>query len=216
MSDALLRAPDLAERLDRGLDEMRIPLPKEARARLLKFLALIEKWNQVYNLTAVKDAAQMVSVHLLDCLAIAPHIVTGHRLLDVGSGAGLPGIPIAVAKPAIGVTLLDSSHKKAAFLREVAAQLQLDNVNVVCERVENWRSPVRFDCIISRAYAELAEFVKASSHLLAPNGVFVAMKGLYPFEEIDRLPRDFRVSKVIRLQVPLLAAERHLVMIQAA
>jgi 16S rRNA (guanine527-N7)-methyltransferase len=215
MSDALLRVPDVAERLDRGLDEMRVPLPKEARAKLLKFLALIEKWNQVYNLTAIKDSAQMVSVHLLDCLATAPHII-GHRLLDVGSGAGLPGIPLALAKPAVGVTVLDSSHKKTAFLRQVVMELELENVNVVCERVENWRSPARFDFIVSRAYAELAEFVGASSHLLAPNGVFAAMKGVYPFEEIARLPREFRVNKVIRLQVPILAAERHLVMIQAA
>jgi len=215
MTATLVQAPDLAERLDRGLNDLGVPLPGEARAKLLGFLALIGKWNQVYNLTAIRDGSHMVSVHLLDCLAIAPHIA-GPRLLDVGSGAGLPGIPLAVAKPDIEVTLLDSSHKKAAFLRQAAAELQLDNVSVVCERVENWRPTVRFNCIVSRAYAELAEFVSSSSHLLAPDGIFASMKGLHPFEEIDRLPGNFLISKVIRLEVPTLAAERHLVLIRPA
>jgi 16S rRNA (guanine527-N7)-methyltransferase len=215
MTAALVQAPDLTERLDRGLGELGVPLPREARDKLLGFLALIQKWNQVYNLTAIRDGARMVSVHLLDCLAVAPHMA-GPRLLDVGSGAGFPGIPLAVAKPDIEVTLLDSSHKKAAFLRQAAAELQLDNVSVVCERVENLRPTVRFNCIVSRAYAELAEFVTSSSHLLAPDGTFASMKGLYPFEEIDRLPRNFLVSKVIRLEVPTLAAERHLVLIKPA
>ena len=215
MTATLVQAPDLTERLDRGLGELGVPLPGEARDKLLGFLALIQKWNQVYNLTAIRDGVLMVSVHLLDCLAVAPHIA-GPRLLDVGSGAGFPGILLAVAKPDIEVTLLDSSHKKAAFLRQAVAELQLDNVSVVCERVENWRPTVRFNCIVSRAYAELAEFVTSSSHLLAPDGIFASMKGLYPFEEIDRLPRNFLVSKVIRLEVPTLAAERHLVLIKPA
>jgi 16S rRNA (guanine527-N7)-methyltransferase len=191
-----------------------VPLAEEGRSKLARFIALIGKWNQVYNLTAVRDASHMVSVHLLDSLAAVPHIA-GPRLLDVGSGAGLPGIPIAVARPEIQVTLLDSSHKKAAFLRQAVAELQLRNARVVCERVESWRPPGTFDCIISRAYAEMAEFVTSSLHLLSPDGFFAAMKGLFPFEEIDRLPANFRVSNVIRLEVPQLTAERHLVLIKA-
>jgi len=214
MSTILLQAPDLAERLNQGSQALQVPLTEEDRFKLARFIALIGKWNQVYNLTAVRDAAHMVSVHLLDSLAVVPHIA-GPELLDVGSGAGLPGIPIAVARPEIHVTLLDSSHKKAAFLRQAVAELHLRNASVVCERVESWRPPGRFDCIISRAYAEMAEFVASSRHLLSPDGFFAAMKGLYPFEEIDRLPANFRLSEVIRLEVPHLTAERHLVLIKA-
>lgn len=213
MTTSLAEAPDLVKLLDRGLRELGVSLSRDARSTLLKFVSFIEKWNRVYNLTAIRDGARMVSGHLLDCLAAVPHL-PGSRLVDVGSGAGFPGIPIAVAKPEVNVILLDSSHKKAAFLRQVATELQLKNVSVVCERVENWRPSARFDCIVSRAYAELSEFVTSSAHLLAPSGVFASMKGLHPFDEIDRLPRAFRVSKVIKLQVPLLAAERHLVLIE--
>jgi len=213
MTASLVEAPDLGKLLDRGLGELGVSLTREARSTLLEFLHIIEKWNRVYNLTAIRDGARMVSVHLLDCLATVPHL-PGSRLVDLGSGAGFPGIPIAVAKPEVSVTLLDSSHKKAAFLRQAASELQLENVSVVCERVENWHPAARFDCIVSRAYAELTEFVTSSSHLLAPGGVFASMKGLHPFEEIDRLPRGFRVSKITKLEVPMLAAERHLVLIE--
>jgi len=213
MTAALLQAPDLAERLDQGSRILGVPLTENSLSKLTRFIALIDKWNRVYNLTAIRDAHHMVSGHLLDCLAVVPHIA-GPQLLDVGSGAGLPGIPIAIARSELHVTLLDSSHKKAAFLRQAAAELQLRNVCVVCERVENWRPASTFDCIISRAYAEMGEFVTSSSHLLGPGGFFASMKGLYPFEEIDHLPGNFRVSEVIRLEVPLLSAERHLVLIR--
>jgi len=213
MTAALLQTPDLAEHLNQGSQKLGIPLPGESLSKLTRFIALIDKWNRVYNLTAIRDTLHMVSGHLLDCLAVVPY-VAGPRLLDVGSGAGLPGIPIAIARSELQVTLLDSSHKKAAFLRHAAAELRLQNVSVVCERVENWRPPSRFDCIISRAYAEMAEFVASSSHLLAPGGFFASMKGVYPFEEIDRLPDKFRASEVIQLEVPLLSAERHLVLIR--
>jgi len=206
---------ELGKRLEQGLAELGLALGREARTKLLEYLALLEKWNQVYNLTAIRDADKMVSGHLLDCLAAAPY-VSGARVLDVGSGAGFPGIPLAVAKPDAQVVLLDSNHKKAAFLKQAGAELQLRNATVVCERVESWRPAAKFDCIISRAFAEIAEFVTLTMHLLAPGGVLAAMKGVHPFEEIDRLPRDFRVMHVHRLAVPGLGAERHLVLIERA
>jgi 16S rRNA (guanine527-N7)-methyltransferase len=183
--------------------------------QLIEYLALLEKWNRVYNLTAIRDAEKMVSVHLLDCLAVLPHL-GGGRVLDVGSGAGLPGIPLAVAKPGIHVSLLDSSHKKAAFLKQAVAELRLKNADVVCERVESWHPAEKFDWIISRALAELVEFATLTGHLLAPGGVLAAMKGVYPFEEIERLAPNFRASQVLRLTVPGLESERHLVLIERA
>lgn len=207
--------PGLEGHLESGLEELGIPLGREAMTRLLEYLALLEKWNRVYNLTAIRDIEKMVGGHLLDCLALVPHISDG-RVLDVGSGAGLPGIPLAVAKPGIHVSLLDSSHKKAAFLKQAVAELRLKNAEVVCERVESWHPAEKFDWIVSRALAELAEFVALTEHLLAPGGVLAAMKGVHPFEEIERLPPNFRVSQVLRLAVPGLESERHLVLIERA
>jgi len=206
---------ELDRRLEKGVVELSLSLGREGRSKLLQYLALLEKWNQVYNLTAIRGREKMVSGHLLDCLAVIPYL-TGTRLLDIGSGAGFPGIPVAVARPDIQVVLLDSNHKKAAFLRQAVTELQLKNATVVCERVEAWRAAEKFDCIISRAFAELAEFIALTKHLLAPGGVLAAMKGVYPFEEIERLPPDFRLRQVHAFAVPGLEAERHLVLIERA
>ena len=206
---------ELDRRLEKGVAELGLSLGREGRSKLLQYLALLEKWNQVYNLTAIRGREKMVSGHLLDCLAVIPYL-TGTRLLDIGSGAGFPGIPVAVARPDIQVVLLDSNHKKAAFLRQAVTELQLKNATVVCERVEAWRAAEKFDCIISRAFAELAEFIALTKHLLAPGGVLAAMKGVYPFEEIERLPPDFRLRQVHAFAVPGLEAERHLVLIERA
>ena len=184
-------------------------------ATLERYLDLLEKWNRVYNLTAIRERSRMVTHHLLDSLAVLPH-VRGPRVLDVGSGAGLPGIPLAVAGPALHVTLLESNHKKSAFLTQAVAELQLANVQVVMERVESWQPEARFDTIVSRAFAELGEFASLAGRLLAPQGVLAAMKGVHPFEEIERLPQGFRVEQVVRLRVPGLDAERHLVLMDAA
>jgi len=184
-------------------------------ATLERYLDLLEKWNRVYNLTAIRERSRMVTHHLLDSLAVLPH-VRGPRVLDVGSGAGLPGIPLAVAGPALHVTLLESNHKKSAFLTQAVAELQLANVQVVMERVESWQPEARFDTIVSRAFAELGEFASLAGRLLAPQGVLAAMKGVHPFEEIERLPKAFRVQEVVRLRVPGLDAERHLVLMGAA
>ena len=206
---------ELGRRLEKGALELGLALGRGDRSKLLQYLALLEKWNQVYNLTAIRDTGRMVSGHLLDCLSVVPYL-TGTRMLDAGSGAGFPGIPIAVARPDIQVALLDSNQKKAAFLRQAVADLQLKNAIVVCERVEAWHAGEKFDFIISRAFAEIAEFIALTKHLLAPGGVFAAMMGVYPFEEIERLPPDFRVRQTHALAVPGLEGERHLVLIERA
>jgi 16S rRNA (guanine527-N7)-methyltransferase len=201
--------------LENGIRELGLPLDTEQQGLLLQYLMLLDKWNQVYNLTAIRELSKMVGAHLLDSLSVIPFL-SGGNLLDVGSGAGLPGIPIAVACPAWEVTLLDSNHKKSAFLRQAVADLGLKNATVICERVESWTPPKNFDVVISRAFSDLGEFVSMTGRLLAPHGVIAAMKGLYPFEEIDRLPAGFRVREVNALHVPGLEAERHLVLIEGA
>jgi len=204
-----------AHELGRDAAALGVALADAQVATLERYLDLLEKWNRVYNLTAIRERSRMVTHHLLDSLAVLPHL-RGPRVLDVGSGAGLPGIPIAVANPALQVTLLESNHKKSAFLTQAVAELQLANVQVVTERVESWQPEARFDTIVSRAFAELGEFVSLAGRLLAPQGVLAAMKGVHPFEEIERLPQGFRVQQVVRLRVPGLDAERHLVLMGAA
>jgi len=204
-----------AEQLERGLAALGLTLDRDTRARLLDYVALIEKWNRVYNLTAIREPAKMVSHHLLDSLAVAPHL-RARRLLDVGSGAGLPGIPLALAKPDMQVTLLDSNHKKAAFLNQAVMELQLKNAEVCGARVESWQTESTFDVIISRAFSDIGEFVRVARHLLAPGGMFAAMKGLHPYEEIDKLPPECRVCNVLPLSVPGVDGARHLVLIGRA
>ena len=199
--------------LRRGLLALGVGLSDAQIEGLERYLALLEKWNRVYNLTAIREPERMVTHHLLDSLAILPH-VRGPKVLDVGSGAGLPGIPLALASPALAVTLLDSSHKKAAFLQQAVAELQVANATVVTARVESWQTDARYDTIVSRAFADLGEFVSAASRLLAPGGTVAAMKGVHPHDEIERLPAGFRVHEILKLDVPLLDAERHLVLVR--
>jgi 16S rRNA (guanine527-N7)-methyltransferase len=202
-----------ADQLKDGLIALGLPLDRETQQRLLDYIALIEKWNKVYNLTAIREPEKMVSHHLLDSLAVAPH-VHAKRLLDVGSGAGLPGIPLALADAELQVTLLDSNHKKAAFLNQAVIELRLKNVGVCSERVESWQAANKFDVIISRAFADMGEFVRMTRHLLAPGGIFAAMKGLHPYEEIEKLPPEFKVRQVLPLAIPGLEGARHLVLIE--
>ncbi|BAK78545.1 16S rRNA methyltransferase GidB [Pseudogulbenkiania sp. NH8B] len=201
--------------LTHGLAELKLDLTQEQIARLESYLALLAKWNQTYNLTAVREEERMVSYHLLDSLTLVPQLAGGTRLLDVGSGGGMPGIPAAIARPDLQVVLLDSNHKKTTFLRQAVIELKLDNVEVVTNRVEAYQPEQKFDRITSRAFSELAEFVKLTRHLLAPGGQYVAMKGVYPYEEIALLPEGFAVAEVVPLTVPGLDAERHLVRIVA-
>jgi len=201
-----------ADQLKRGLIALGLTLDRDTQQRLLDYIALIEKWNRVYNLTAIREPEKMVSHHLLDSLAVAPHL-HARCLLDVGSGAGLPGIPLALANPGTQVTLLDSNHKKAAFLNQAVMELKLKNAEVCSERVESWQTQNRFDVIISRAFSDMSEFVRVTRHLLAPGGMFAAMKGLHPYEEIDKLPSDCKVRQVLPLAIPGLEGARHLVLI---
>lgn len=206
----------LQSQLGEGLGAMGVELPEAAREKLVAYVELIAKWNRVHNLTAVREAEQMVVLHLLDSLVVLPHVAGARALLDVGSGAGLPGIPIAIAQPQTQVTLLDSSHKKCAFLQQAKTELALDNVAIACERVENWRPDATFDAVISRAFADLADFVEQAKHLVAPGGRLIAMKGVYPFDELAKVPATHRVAQVLELAVPTLEARRHLVVVEAA
>jgi len=204
-----------AEQLAQGIAELGLDIPSNIQAKLNDHLALIAKWNRVHNLTAVRDSAKMVSVHVLDSLAIVPHLQAA-SVVDVGSGAGLPGIPLALMWPHARVVLVDSNHKKAAFLRQVAIELGLKNVEVVCERVEMWQPPQKFDLVISRAFSDLPEFLKLAGRLCGDAGVVAAMKGVYPDEEIAQLPVAFKLRAAIPLKVPGLSAERHLVLLSPA
>lgn len=212
----IARASDtqLADRLDDGLRTLGLNATASMRDRFLRFVDLLEKWNSTYNLTAVRTPEQMISRHLLDSLAVAAY-VRGTRVLDIGTGAGLPGIPLALLMPERQFTLLDSNAKKTRFLIEAVAQLGLTNVSVVAERVEKYRPALRFDTLASRAFSGIAEMVDATKHLLAERGVFLAMKGVYPEEELAALPAEYRVSEVVALRVPGLDAARHVVTIVA-
>lgn len=206
----------LERRIADGIAELGLELPEQAAARFARYLELIAKWNRIHNLTAVREPEQMVVLHLLDSLTLLPHLGNAKRVLDVGTGAGLPGIPLALARPDLEVTLLDSSHKKCAFLEQAKGELDLPNVAVVCERIERWKPQARFDVVVSRAFSELADFVTQARHIVAPGGRLIAMKGVYPFEEIARLPATHRVASVLELRVPQLEAKRHLVFVEAA
>lgn len=203
----------LAAKLAQGVAELGVPIATRAQRRLLDYVALISKWNRVHNLTAVRESEKMVSHHLLDSLAVVPHL-SARTVLDVGSGAGLPGIPLAVAWPDARVTLLDSNHKKATFLRQAVIELGLDNVEVVCERAETWQPHGEFELVISRAFSDLAEFLKAAGRLCAASGVMAAMKGVYPHEELAQLPLEFKLESVIALHVPGVQGARHLVVLK--
>ena len=201
------------EKLASGLEEMGLHLDAVTQSSLLNYVALMQKWNKVYNLTAVRDPQKMVTQHLLDSLAVLPHIV-GRRVVDVGTGPGLPGIPLALANPALEITLLDSNHKKTSFLRQACLELGLNNTTVVCERVEAWRPEEKYDVVISRAFSDLAEFASLALHLCSDTGLMLAMKGIYPYEELTRLPATVALQGVEPLKVAGLDAERHLVLLR--
>lgn len=201
------------EQLAEGLQRMGLPVRDEVLQKLVAYAALLAKWNKTYNLTAVREPERIVALHLLDSLAILPH-VAGQALLDVGSGGGLPGIPLALCRPELPVVLLDSNSKKSAFQRQAAIELGLANVEVVNTRVDGFVPSARFSQIVSRAFSELADFVDLTRPLLAPGGRWLAMKGIYPEAEIARLPAGVVVAEEHRLEVPGVDGERHLIVMR--
>jgi 16S rRNA (guanine527-N7)-methyltransferase len=200
--------------LDEGITGMRLDISPAQREKLLDYLGLMFKWNAVYNLTSLRDPMQMVTHHLLDSLAAVPAFAQARHVLDVGSGGGLPGIVLAIVRPDMKVSMIDTVHKKTAFLTQVKAELGLSNVTVYTMRVEQLEVTEKFDVITSRAFADLSDFVNWSSHLLANGGRYIALKGVAPKDEQERLPPEWKVSAVEPLQVPRLGAERHLVHIE--
>ena len=194
-----------------GLAMMNIAITDNKFNQLCLYIDLLEKWNVAYNLTALKDERQMVYHHLLDSLSLTPFVSdTAKTVLDVGSGGGTPGIPLAIYRPDLAVTLVDSNSKKTAFLRQAVIELGLNNVQVITERVENIKE-IQFDTIVSRAFAELGDFVRLTEQILAKNGVWLAMKGVYPYEEMDRLPENIMVKQVVEVKVPFIDGSRHIV-----
>jgi 16S rRNA (guanine527-N7)-methyltransferase len=204
----------LAAVLEEGIVAMQLDVSPTQREKLMDYLALMFKWNSVYNLTSLRDPMQMVTHHLLDSLAAVPAFAQAKNVLDVGSGGGLPGIVLAIVRPDMKVSMIDTVHKKTAFLTQVKAELGLSNVTVYTARVEQLQVSDKFDVITSRAFADLSDFVNWSSHLLADGGRYIALKGVAPKDEQERLPAEWQVTGVEPLQVPRLGAERHLVHIQ--
>lgn len=202
-----------AETLRRAIDTLRLDAPVDTQGQLLAYVELIAKWNQVYNLTAVRDPEAMLAQHIIDSLAVLPHLPPG-ALIDVGTGAGLPGLPVAMVERQRAVTVLDSINKKTSFIKQVIIELGLANVTVVSARAEAHRPSGGYAVVISRAFADLATFVGVAGHLCAAGGVMVAMKGQHPHDELARLPASCTAERVIRLDVPGLAADRHLVFLR--
>lgn len=204
----------LAGGLLSGLAALGLPLPEGAADRLSAYLALLQKWNRVYNLTAIRDEADMVTHHLLDSLAVVPYVAPLSTLADVGSGAGLPGLVLAMALPHLQVISIEAVQKKAAFQQQVKIELGLDNVTVVAGRVESFSSVRPVDAVISRAFADLAEFVRVAGHLVGPGGRLLAMKGVVPDAEIRALPTGWQATAIHELAVPGLDAQRHLIVLE--
>ena len=199
-----------------GIALLGLALDTAQREQLAAYLALLAKWNKTYNLTAIREPQRMITHHLLDALAVVPHLPAsaGLRILDVGSGGGVPGIPVAIARPDAHVAMIDSNHKKAAFLMQAAIELGLTNVESHAVRVEDYAPAAPFDVVISRAFSDLAAFAAVAARHLAPPGKMFAMKGVHPDEELALLPQAFVVLAKPALAVPGLDAARHLVIMQ--
>ncbi|MGH8398082.1 MAG: 16S rRNA (guanine(527)-N(7))-methyltransferase RsmG [Gammaproteobacteria bacterium] len=204
---------DWRQLLAPGLIQLGVELPDDGAVKLLTFIELLVKWNAAYNLTAVREPTEMVSKHLLDSLTLAPYL-HGKSILDVGTGAGLPGIPLAIALPDRHFTLLDSNGKKTRFLTHAATALGLKNVDVVQVRAEDYRPKEPFDTVTSRAFASLADFLELTVHLCTPGGYWLAMKGEPPDDELRALPAGFRLVALHPVHVPGLDAQRCVVKIE--
>ncbi|MCW8901296.1 MAG: 16S rRNA (guanine(527)-N(7))-methyltransferase RsmG [Gammaproteobacteria bacterium] len=206
---------DLKEILSKGLRQLNLaqPIDDKQQSSLIQYVDLLNKWNKTYNLTAVRKPDQMVTRHIIDSLSICPYL-RGKHILDVGTGAGLPGIPLAIAFPERNFTLLDSNNKKTRFVTQAVSELELSNVDVVQSRVENFQTSALFDTITTRAYSAMGDMVKQTSHLLAADGTFLAMKGTNPVAEMDGLPSNYKIEENHIIKVPGLDEERHLLEIR--
>ena len=208
----------MAATLAKGSAALGLDLPAEAQEKLLAFARLLIKWNKVYNLTAIRDEAQVVTHHLLDSLSVLPQLTGITRLVDVGSGGGLPGVVLAICRPELQVDSVETVQKKATFQNQARIELKLANFRAHHARIENWQ-PAYFaeqpvDGIVSRAFADLADFVNLSAHLAGPETRILAMKGVYPADEIARIPAGFALERSTPLTVPGLDAERHLIIVK--
>jgi len=204
----------LRHMLAEGVQELALHLTDAQIDKMIAYLLLLSKWNSVYNLTAIRDPKEMVKQHLLDSLSAAPAFVGAKNVLDVGAGGGLPGMMLAITYPEIKISMIDTVSKKTAFLSQAKTELGLTNVTVHTGRVEALQVTEKFDVITSRAFSELCNFINWSGHLLADGGQFIAMKGVAPAQEIERLPEGWQVTGMQALSVPGLQAERHLVFVK--
>ena len=207
------QAAELTAQLISGLAELGQPVSDKQTQQLIQYLLLLQRWNSRYNLTAIKSPQQMLIRHVLDSLAVVRHI-KGHSFLDVGTGAGLPGIPLAIMNPSHRVDLLDSNGKKTRFLFQVKLELGLTNTSVIKTRVESHQDETGYEGILSRAFSSLSEMLDTTQHLLAPKGKFYAMKGKILDTELSQLPKNYNVEALVPLVVPGLSEERHLVIIE--
>ncbi len=202
----------MLNKLSRLLDKAGISLSDHQKNQLVAYVDMLHKWNKAYNLTSVRDPNEMLVRHILDSVVVAPYL-EGTRFIDVGTGPGLPGIPLSIVRPEAQFTLLDSLGKRVRFLRQVQHELKLDNVHPVQSRVEDFPAEPPFDGVISRAFASLTDMVQWCHHLPGEKGRFYALKGQLPDDEISQLPVEFSVESVIKLQIPELEGERHLVLL---
>lgn len=206
-----------AATLEKGIAALGLDLPADAPEKLLAFGQLLIKWNKVYNLTAIRDEAQVITHHLLDSLSVLPQLGGISRLVDVGSGGGLPGVVLAICRPDLQVDSVETVQKKSTFQNQARIELKLGNFRAHHARIENWQpayAPDAPDGIISRAFADLADFVNLTAHLAGPQTRILAMKGVYPEDEIARIPAGFALERSVELQVPGLDAERHLIIVK--
>ncbi|MGY6773347.1 16S rRNA (guanine(527)-N(7))-methyltransferase RsmG [Gallibacterium sp. ZY190522] len=203
----------LLEKLTQLLSIVDIPLTDQQKSQLVKLVELLHKWNKAYNLTSVRDPQEMLIKHILDSLVVSPYLV-GRRFIDVGTGPGLPGLPLAIANPNKKFYLLDSLGKRISFIRNAVRELELTNVEPVLSRVEEYQPEQKFDGVLSRAFASLSDMTQWCQHLLNENGFFYALKGQYQTEEVKMLNNRFQVIDVVTLAVPELVGERHLVKIK--
>jgi 16S rRNA (guanine527-N7)-methyltransferase len=213
---ALARMPTLDAALGAGIDEIGIAIEASRRARLIAFIGLLAKWNKTFNLTAIREPERMLTHHLLDALAVLPQLpaTPGLRVLDVGSGGGVPGIPLAIARPDWHVVMVDASQKKVAFQTQAAIELGLTNVESQATRIEDYVPAAPFAIVIARAFSDLASLAALAARHLAPGGRLYAMKGAYPRDELAALPQQFKVVAAPALRVPGLDAERHLIVME--